>query len=82
MGYAEDTFAARTKLADFFSILLGNPRSPVEKTHGKTASSHARHKHCTDYHPTGRKALSSRFSTPKLPTQIGHVRFRPEPFIL
>jgi len=72
---------ARTKLADFFSILLGGPRPSVEKAHSKTSCCHARRKHHTDY-PTRREARFPQFTTPKFPTQIRHMGFRPEPFIL
>jgi hypothetical protein len=71
---------ARTKLADFFSILLGGPRPSVEKAHSKTSCCHACRKHHTDY-PTRREAHFPRFTTPKFLTQIRHMGFRPEPFI-
>jgi hypothetical protein len=81
VGYVEDAFKARTKLADFFSILLGGPRPSVEEAHSKTSGCHASRKQRTDY-PTRREAHFPRFATSKFPTQIRHVGFRPEPFIL
>ena len=63
------------------SILLGSPRPSVEKAHRKTSCCHARRKYPADY-PTGRDTHSSRFTTAELPTQIWHMGFRPEPFIL
>jgi hypothetical protein len=69
------------RLADFFSILLRGPRPSVEEAHSKTSCCHARRKHRTDY-PTGREAHSPRFTTAELSTQIRHMGFRPEPFIL
>ncbi|MFI5224776.1 MAG: hypothetical protein ACHQX3_11160 [Nitrospirales bacterium] len=68
-------------LAKFFSILLESPRPSVEQVHNKTSGCHTRRKHCTDY-PTGRETYSSQFTTSKFPTQIRHMGFRPEPFIL
>jgi hypothetical protein len=65
----------------FFSILLGGPRPSVEEAHSKTSCCHARRKHHTDY-PTRREAYSPRFTTSKFPTQIRHMGFRPEPFML
>ena len=64
----------------FFSILLGGPRPSVDEAHSKTSCCHARRKHHTDY-PTRREARFPRFTTSKLPTQIWHMGFRPEPFI-
>jgi len=81
LGYVEVLNDARTPLAGFFSILLGGPRPSVEKAHSKTSGCHARRKHCTDY-PTGREADVPRVTTSKLPIQIRHMGFRPEPFIL
>jgi hypothetical protein len=67
--------------SDFFSILLGGSRPSVEEAHSKTSGCHTCRNHCTDY-PTGRETCSSRFTTSKVPTQIRHMGFRPEPFIL
>jgi hypothetical protein len=67
-------------LAEFFSILLRGPRLSVEETYNKTSGCHARRKHHTHY-PTRREARFPRFTTPKFPTQIRHMGFRPEPFI-
>ena len=68
-------------LAEFFSILLRDPRPSVEEAHSQTSCCHARRKHRTDY-PTGREAHSPRFTPAEFPTQIRHMGFRPEPFIL
>ena len=72
---------ARTKLTDFFSILLGGPRPSVEKAHSKTSCCHVYRKHHTDY-PTRIEARFPRFTTSKFLTQIRHMEFRSEPFIL
>jgi hypothetical protein len=68
-------------LAEFFSILLRDPRPSVEEMHSQTSCCHACRKHRTDY-PTGREAHSPRFTPAEFPTQIRHMGFRPEPFIL
>jgi hypothetical protein len=81
VGFGEDAFEVRTKLAGFFSILLEGSRPSVEKAHSKTSCCHTRHKYHTDY-PTGREAHLPRFMTAEFPTQIRHMGFRPEPFIL
>ena len=67
--------------AEFFNILLRGPRPSVEEAHSKISSCHARRKYHTDY-PTRREARSPRFTTSKFPTQIRHMGFRPEPFII
>ena len=56
-------------------------RPSVEEAHNKTSGCHARRKHHTDY-PTRRETQFPRFTTSKFPTQIRHMGFRPEPFML
>ncbi len=81
LGYVEGLNDARTLLADYFSTLLGGPRPSVDEAQSKTSCCHTCRKHHTHY-PTRREAYSPRFTTSKIPTQIRHMGFRPEPFIL
>ncbi len=67
--------------SECFSILLGGSRPSVEEAHRKTSGCHTCRNHCADY-PTGRETCPSRFTTSKVPTQVRHMGFRPEPFIL
>jgi hypothetical protein len=73
---------ARLKGWEYFSAsCLGGPRPSVEEAHGKASGCHTRGKHRSD-DPTGREACSPRFTLPKFPSQVRHMGFRPEPFIL
>jgi hypothetical protein len=71
----------KTGWRSFSASSLGGPRPSVEEAHGKTSGCHTRGKHRSD-DPTGREAYSPRFTLPKFPSQIRHMGFRPEPFIL
>ena len=79
--YVEDFDEPRTKLAEYFSILLEGPRLSVEETHRKASDCYAHCKHCPD-NPTGREAQFIRFTTSKFLTQIRHMGLRAKPFIL
>ncbi|MDZ4855188.1 MAG: hypothetical protein SGJ26_10110 [Nitrospirota bacterium] len=72
---------ASTRRAGLFNILRVSAKPSVEEAHHQTSGGHACRKHRTN-HPTGREAHSPRFTTPKFPTQIRHMGFRPEPSIL